>query len=104
MAEFLIDERFLPGIRWAILRTCRVGGHVGATEIMIREVIAADYTAATRDFVRDQMHYLEARKLVDIHRSEIDPWRAVLTRYGYDVADYQVACEPGIRRPPRIEA
>ena len=104
MQDSLIDERFVPGIRWAILRTCRVGGHLGATEAMIREVVVVDYLGADRKFIRDQLDYLEKRKLVSIHRSEIEPWRVTLTRYGYDVADYQVACEPGIRRPPRLPA
>lgn len=98
-----IDEKFFPGIRWAILRTCRVGGHLGATEQMIREVVAADYLGADRVFIRDQLHYLETRKLIDLERSEIVPWRATLTRYGYDVADYQVDCEAGISRPPRLD-
>ncbi len=48
------------------------------------------------------MAYLESRKLIAVVRSEIDPWRATLTRHGYDVADYQVDCEPGIRRPSHI--
>lgn len=97
-----IDEKFLPGIRWSILRTCRVGGHLGATEVMIREVIVADFLAAHREFIRDQLHYLEARKLIQVERSEVKPWRATLSRHGYDVADYQVDCEPGISRPPRL--
>ena len=28
----LIDETMLPGARWDILRTLKVGGHLGATE------------------------------------------------------------------------
>ena len=98
-----IAAEHLPGIRWAILRTCRVGGHLGATEPMFREVIAAEYVGVTKRFIRDQLHYLEQRKLVQIERSEIRPWRAQLTRYGYDVADYQVECDAGIARPPRID-
>ena len=98
-----ISEQHLPGIRWALLRTVRVGGHAGATETMCRDVVIAEYLGATQDFVRDQLHYLETRKLIQIERSEVDPWRVTLTRYGYDIADYQVECERGIRRPPRID-
>ena len=104
MSASAIDERFFPGIRWAIIRTCRVGGHLGATETMIREVIVVDYLGADRTFIRDQLDYLQKRKLIELERSEVEPWRATLTRYGYDVADYQVDCEPGIRRPPRLDA
>ena len=97
----LIDEAMLPGARWDILRTLRVGGHLGATETMIRDVLIADYLGITRRWIRDQLVYLESRKLIAIERSEVDAWCATLTRHGYDVADYQVDCEAGIRRPPR---
>ena len=98
-----VDERHLPGARWAIIRTCRVGGHLGATETMIRDVLVAEYLGVNASFIRDQLDYLEKRKLIEIARHEVDPWRATLTRYGYDVADYQVDCDPGIRRPPRLD-
>lgn len=103
MMDSALTEQMLPGVRWSLLRTLRVGGHLGATEAMCRDVIGAEYIGSTKRDVRDQLHYLEARKLAVLERSEIDPWRATLTRYGYDVADYQVECEPGIRRPPRPE-
>ena len=98
----LIDEKLLPSARWAILRTLRVGGHLGATETMIREALIADYLGVTTRWVRDQLAYLESRKLVDIERSEVQAWRATLTRHGHDLVDYQVDVEPGIRRPPRL--
>lgn len=97
----LIDESLLPSARWAILRTLRVGGHLGATETMIREVLVVDYIGLTQYWLRDQLTYLESRKLIEIARSEIEPWRASLTRHGYDLVDYQCDVEPGIRRPPR---
>ena len=98
------DPRHLPGIRWAILRTCRVGGHTGATDRMIREVIAAEYLLSDMKLVRDELDYLKTRNLVEITVSEVGPWRVKLTRYGYDIADYQIECEAGIARPPRIAA
>ncbi|MCY4548140.1 MAG: hypothetical protein OXC28_07220 [Defluviicoccus sp.] len=103
MVDRIVGEAMLPSVRWAIIRTIHVGGHMGATEIMIREVVAAEFLGVTTNFVRDQLDYLQKRKLVEIERSEIHPWRATLTRYGYDVAEYQVDCEAGIRRPPRVE-
>ena len=93
----------LPGVRWAILRTIGVGGHLGATEVMCRDVVSAEYLGATRNDIRTQLHYLESRKLIEIERSEIDPWRATLTRYGHDVVEYQVDVAPGIRRPERTD-
>lgn len=100
----LIDERMLPSARWAILRTLKVGGHLGATETMIREALIADYLGITSRWIRDQLAYLESRELVTIERSEIAAWRATLARHGSDIVDYQVECLPGIRRPLRTHA
>ena len=100
----LIDERMLPSARWAILRTLKVGGHLGATETMIREALIADYLGVTNRWIRDQLVYLESRELVSIERSEIRAWRAELTRHGNDIVDYQVDVEPGITRPPRLHS
>lgn len=102
MAHRGISDEILPSARWSVLRTIHVGGHLGATETMVREVVRAEYLGVTTNFVRDQLDYLEKRKLIALERSEIHPWRATLTRYGYDVCEYQVDCEPGISRPPRI--
>lgn len=97
----LIDERMLPGIRWTILRTVRIGGHLGASESMLRQVLRAEWLGVTTHLLRDQLHYLEQRGLVTITRSEVKDWEITLDRYGYDVVDYQVTCDAGIDRPPR---
>ena len=49
--------------------------------------------------LRDELDYLEKRKLIEIERSQIEPWRATLTRYGKDLVEYRVDCEAGIARP-----
>ena len=98
----LVDEALLPCARWAILRTLRVGGHLGATETMVREVLVSDYLGITKHWIRDQLSYLESRELIIIERSEVRAWRAQLTRHGHDIVDYQVDCEAGVERPPRM--
>ena len=100
MSNAGIDKKHLPAVRWDILRTLRVGGHKGATEGMIREVVLEGWMLSTQKLIRDELHYLEARGLIEIEKSELLQWRCKLTRYGYDLADYQVECEDGIRRPP----
>lgn len=99
-----MDERMLPGVRWTLLRTCRVGGHLGATETMLESVVRSEWLEVTPYGLRDEIHYLESRKLVDVERSDLKPWVVKLTRYGYDVVDYQVECDPGIDRPPHSSA
>ena len=89
----------LEGARWEILRVLAVGGHVGATESMIYHTIVAMWPDIHRGWVKDQMSYLESRKLIALERHEIKDWRAQLTRNGWDVHDYVVDCEAGIARP-----
>ena len=98
----MLSELQIQGLRWAVLRTIMVGGHIGVTDVMVLDVARAEYLGATRDLIRNELGYLEDRKLVRIERSEIEPWRVLLTRHGRDVVDYTVDCEPGIRRPPRL--
>ena len=99
----MLSDAMLRGLRWTILRTVMVGGHPGATDRMILDVARAEYLAVTRRELRDEIAYLEARKLLAVERSEVQAWRATLTRDGRDVVDYTVGCEPGIARPPRLE-
>ena len=100
----MLNELQVHGLRWTILRTVMVGGHIGATDTMVLHAAHAEYIGITRTNLRDELAYLEARKLVALERSEVAAWRITLTRHGRDVVDYTVACEPGIRRPPRLES
>lgn len=97
----MIDPKHLPGLRWAILRTVMVGGHLGATETMVLDVARAEYLTMERGALRDEIAYLESRNLVVVERSEVQPWRLTLTRYGRDLVDYTCDVAPGIARPPR---
>lgn len=97
----MIAHTWLPGLRWTILRTVLVGGHLGVTDRMALDVARAEYIGVERRELRDEIAYLEARGLLGVEREETGPWRMTLTRHGRDVVDYTVACEPGIRRPPR---
>ena len=101
MSHPLLDEKALPSVRWSILRTLECAGHLGATETMVKSVLDTEFFGVTQKIMRDQITYLETRDLVTVARSEVDPWRVNLDRYGWDVAQYQVDCDPGIRRPPR---
>ena len=89
----------LEGARWQILQACHIGGHVGVTETMLVHTLSSIFAAITRQWVRDQLAYLESRRLVDLQRHDIHDWRVTLTRHGWDVATYVVECEPGIARP-----
>lgn len=98
----MMDATYLPALRWTILRTIMVGGHLGATDRMALEVARAEFLGVERRDLRDEIAYLEARKLVSVERSEVQAWRITLTRYGRDVVDYTCHVAPGIARPPRV--
>ena len=95
----LITPKTVPALRWDILRTTHVGGHLGVTETMMLRTLECEWIGLTRAVLRDQIAYLEARRLVIVRRSEVEDWRLRLDRYGHDVVEYQVECDPGVRRP-----
>lgn len=98
-----LTQTHVAGLRWTILRTLMIGGHIGATDQMCLDVARAEYIGVSRERVRTELDYLESRKLVTIERSEMRGWRAKLTRYGRDLVDYEVDCEAGITRPPFVD-
>ena len=99
----MFDPVLLPSLRWTIMRTIMVGGHLGATDRMCKEVAAAEFMGVTRQLVRNEIKYLEDRGLVDVTRSEVAAWRMTLNRHGRDIVDYTVPCLPGIARPERAQ-
>ena len=100
----MIEIEHLPSVRWEILRTLGIGGHMGATDVMIMSVVSAAFLTVDRTDVRNELVYLEDRKWIKLERHEIQPWRAALSGYGRDIVDYTVECPPGIRRPPNPAA
>ena len=87
--------------RWIVLQTIYVGGRYGASDDMILPPLRSSWLGVERDWLRDQMDYLERRELIVIDRHDIKPWWGRLTRAGTDVVEYTVPCEPGIARPPK---
>lgn len=89
-------------VRWMLLITlnnARASG--GASENLLRQVINSEYADATALEVRGELDYLEERSLVKIIRHPDGHWVADITRYGIDIVEYTVDCDPGIARPRR---
>ncbi len=87
-------------MRWMLLITlnnARASG--GASELLLLQVIHSEYNDATPMEVRAELDYLEARDLIAIRRRPDGRWEADIERYGIDIVEYTVACEPGIARP-----
>lgn len=88
-------------LRWLILLTLNNARPIGAFEGPILSVAQSEYPDATALELRRELDYLHDRQLVAIERKPDGRWFAELTRYGVDVAEYTVACEPGIARPEK---
>ena len=96
-----VAQARIESARWIILQTTGIGGHIGVTDDMILPVLCASWLAASREFLHNEIDYLESRALVTTERPALKPWRVKLTRHGRDLVDYVTDCEPGIERPPK---
>ena len=88
-------------LRWLIILTLNNARPIGAAEHLILTVAHADYPDATPQELRRELDYLEGRGLLDITKTPDGRWLAKLTRYGVDIAEYTIDCEPGIARPAK---
>ena len=88
-------------LRWLILLTLNNARPIGAYEGPVLSVAQAEYPDATPLELRRELDYLSDRELVKIDKQPSGRWFADLTRFGIDVAEYTVDCEPGIARPAK---
>ncbi|MGF2613921.1 hypothetical protein ACQUUB_32050, partial [Pseudomonas aeruginosa] len=86
-------------LRWLILLTLNNARPVGAYEGPVLSVAQSEYPDATPLEIRRELDYLADRDLVTLVKEPSGKWFADLTRYGTDVAEYTIDCEPGIARP-----
>lgn len=94
-----MDKHRREHLRWTLLLALNNARPIGAHEALLLSTVQALYVDATALEVRRELTYLEGRKLVDIQRAPAGPWRAELLRYGVDIVEYTIDCEPGIARP-----
>ncbi|MFI8383338.1 hypothetical protein [Pseudomonas sp. NPDC079086] len=86
-------------MRWYILLTLNNARPVDPHEALVLSTIQGIYTDATQHEVRRELDYLKDRSLVTLDKQPSGVWIAGLTHYGVDVAEYTIACNPGIARP-----
>jgi len=86
-------------LRWLILRTLHMAQDIGASETLIKNTVEVEITDVTSGEIRRALDYLEERKLIRINDRDRAVWVAKINRYGCDVVEYEVSCEPGIKRP-----
>lgn len=88
-------------IRWYILLTLNNARPEGAYEEVVLTTIQGIYPDATARELRLELDYLADRQLTEVKREPSGRWFADITRYGVDVAEYTVDCDPGIARPQK---
>lgn len=88
-------------IRWQILLSLNTARPIGCMESLILSVVQSEFPDATQMEVRKELQYLESRDLAAVQRKPDGRWHADLTRFGVDLVEYTVDCEPGIARPEK---
>jgi hypothetical protein len=86
-------------IRWFILRTLNESRPEGSYLASIVDVVAGVYRDVTDLEIQRELDYLAERDLVELKIDPTGQWFAKLERFGVDVVEYAVDCEPGIARP-----
>lgn len=96
-----IVKRRREHIRWILLRALDNARPEGTNESVLLMTIQGLYPDATQLEIRRELDYLGDRRVISIENQHTGLWHAELARYGVDIVEYTVACEPGIARPPR---
>lgn len=86
-------------LRWMILRALYAAEPMGTSESIIKNAIEPVMLDVTLMEVRRQLDYLSERKLITVEHRDGPVWTAKIGRYGIDVVEYTIDCDPGIARP-----
>lgn len=96
-----MDKHRRESIRWMLLLALNHARPHDIGEVLLLRTVQAEFPDTSPLEIRRELDYLAGRRLVEISKDPSGPWRAQLTRYGVDIAEYTVDCEPGIARPPK---
>lgn len=86
-------------MRWLLLLTLNISRPNEAPSGMLLSVMKGVYKDATHLEVKRELDYLQGRDLVSLRTDPLGLVFAKLERYGIDIVEYMVDCEPGISRP-----
>lgn len=91
-------------LRWLLLLALNHSRPIHAHESLLLTTARGVYPDTTDVELRRELAYLEDRKMISIDRNPSGFWTADLTALGVDIAEYTVACHPGIARPEKYWA
>lgn len=86
-------------MRWHLLSAINLSRPQGIYTSALLPIIQSVYPDASELELKRELDYLEERELVKIEKDPLDRWMADLTRWGVDVVEYTVECDPGVARP-----
>ena len=89
------------GMRWYLILVLYNARPEELAEELIQQTMRAIYPDAGQLEVRRELDYLADRELVSLRKEPSGRWWGDLTRYGVDIAEYTIDCEPGIGRPAK---
>lgn len=89
------------GMRWYLILALYNARPEEVCEEVIQITMRAIYPDVTPLEVRQQLDYLADRDLVKLRKEPAGRWWSDLTRYGTDIAEYTIDCDPGIARPAK---
>ncbi|MDK4544742.1 hypothetical protein QG059_05620 [Kingella kingae] len=89
------------GMRWHIINTLNKARPYTSSEVFLLDVMRGIYPNATALELRQQLEYLQDRKLLDLTKQPSGMWFADLNCFGVDIAEYTIECQAGIARPEK---
>ncbi len=95
------DKVRRESLRWNILCMLNKARPYTTNEVRIVDTMRVLYPDVTPLEVRRELDYLADRNLLELNKTPSGTWFADLTRYGVDIAEYTIDCEPGIGRPDK---
>lgn len=89
------------GMRWHLINTLNKARPYTSSEVFLLDVMRGIYPNTTQLELRQQLEYLQDRKLIDLSKQPSGMWFADLNRLGVDIAEYTIDCQAGIARPEK---
>lgn len=90
------------GMRWNLLNMLYKAHPYSTGEQFTGDVMRDIYPDSTPPEIRRELDYLADRGLIKLTKSPAGQWFAELNRYGVDIVEYTIECDPGIARPPKV--
>ena len=89
------------GMRWHLINTLNKARPYTSSEAYLLDVMRGIYPDVTALELRQQLEYLQDRRLLDLTKQPSGMWFADLNRLGVDIAEYTIDCQAGIARPEK---